>query len=168
MLQRDTGQRCDWRPNWRGRLWRPRRTGRVHELCRVHLKDKSIELHIPWDTVCFKGQCLTKSHTRIEHRRISMTALFQLHAFHGETPNCLAVWLSGLVTHPANPRMRGSVRPASCSDITNTLVGISGETELDGGNRPIYFVYSGAICPVVVLIRSWYVTPHSSPTRGCW
>ncbi len=56
----------------------------------------------------------------------------------------------------------------SCSDITNTLVGISSETELDGGNRPIYFVYSGAICPVVVLNRSWCVTPHSSPTRGCW
>ncbi len=55
-----------------------------------------------------------------------------------------------------------------CSDITNTWVGISSETELDGGNRPIYFVYSGAICPVVVLIRSWCVTPHSSPTRGCW
>ncbi len=54
-----------------------------------------------------------------------------------------------------------------CSDITNTLVGISSETELDGGNCPIYFVYSGAICPAVVLIHSWCVTPHSSPTRGC-
>ncbi len=55
-----------------------------------------------------------------------------------------------------------------CSDITNTLVGISSETELDGGNHPIYFVYSGAICPAVVLIRSWCVTPHSSPIRGGW
>ncbi len=55
-----------------------------------------------------------------------------------------------------------------CSDITNTLVGISGETAPDGGNHPIYFVHSGAICPVVVLNCSWCVTPHSSPTRGCW
>ncbi len=38
----------------------------------------------------------------------------------------------------------------------------------DGWNRPIYFVHSGAICPVVVPNRSWCVTPHSSPTRGCW
>ncbi len=60
------------------------------------------------------------------------------------------------------------LRSTGCSDITNTLVGISSETALDGRNRPIYFVYSGAIYPVVVLFHSWCVTPHSSPTRGCW
>ncbi len=38
-----------------------------------------------------------------------------------------------------------------CSDITNTLNGISSETELDGGNRPIYYVHSGDICREVVL-----------------
>ncbi len=57
---------------------------------------------------------------------------------------------------------------SQCSDITNTLVGISSETELDGRNHPIYFVHSGAICPAVVLNHSWCVTPHSSPTRGGW
>ncbi len=57
---------------------------------------------------------------------------------------------------------------SKCSDITNTLIGISRETAPDGWNRPIYFVHSGAICPAVVLNRSWCVTPHSSPTRGYW
>ncbi len=55
-----------------------------------------------------------------------------------------------------------------CSDITNTLIGISGETAPGGWNRPIYFVHSSAICPAVVLNCSWCVTPHSSPTKGGW
>ncbi len=33
-----------------------------------------------------------------------------------------------------------------CSDITNTLVGISGETVPGGRNLRIYYVHSGAIC----------------------
>ncbi len=63
----------------------------------------------------------------------------------------------------------GRVLKVDCSDITNTLVGISGETAPNGGNLRIYWVHSGAICWAVVLNHSWCVTPHSSPTRGwCW
>ncbi len=57
---------------------------------------------------------------------------------------------------------------SQCSDITNMLVGISGETVPKGGNLCIYYAHSAAIYEAVVQIHSWCVTPHSSPTRGCW
>ncbi len=53
-----------------------------------------------------------------------------------------------------------------CSDITNTLIGISGETVPEGGNLHIYYVHSATIYEAVVQIHNWCVTPHSSPTRG--
>ncbi len=55
-----------------------------------------------------------------------------------------------------------------CSDITNTRVGISGETGHGGTNLHVYWMNSAATCTKVVQIYSWCVTPHSSPTRGGW
>ncbi len=42
----------------------------------------------------------------------------------------------------------------NCSDITNTLVGISSETVPGGGNLCIYYVHSAAIYETVVQIHS--------------
>ncbi len=54
-----------------------------------------------------------------------------------------------------------------CDDITNDQLGISEETALWGRILPIYWILS---ChPMVVLTNQVKcVTPHSSPTRGCW
>ncbi len=46
---------------------------------------------------------------------------------------------------------------SNCSDITNTLVGILGETGSVAPPDKQWFYF-----------HSWCVTPHSSPTRGCW
>ncbi len=61
------------------------------------------------------------------------------------------------------------LRP-SCSVVISQTRWLVSRVRLapDGWNCPIYFVHSGAICPAVVLNRSWCITPHSSPTRGCW
>ncbi len=52
----------------------------------------------------------------------------------------------------------------SCSDITNTLVGISGETDPGGGNLLFYWVHSGAIWQAVVpnsqLVCHTTLLPH--------
>ncbi len=65
--------------------------------------------------------------------------------------------------HVSIPRERAPVVPGlcesgegcgtlvSCSDITNTLVGISGETDPGGRNLLFYWVHSGAIWQAVVL-----------------
>ncbi len=53
------------------------------------------------------------------------------------------------------------------SDITNTLVGISGET----GREPPYlltFIRSRHLVSGGSNFYSWCVTPHSSPSRGYW
>ncbi len=51
-----------------------------------------------------------------------------------------------------------------CSDITNTQVGISGETVPEGGiSFQLRHLVSGGSN-----FYSWCVTPHSSPSRGCW
>ncbi len=61
----------------------------------------------------------------------------------------------------------GRYSPLPCSDITNTLVGISGETVPEGGNLRIYWL-SAATFGHGSNIWGWCVRPHSSPTRGCW
>ncbi len=54
-----------------------------------------------------------------------------------------------------------------CSDITNTQVGISGETVPEGGNLCIYYVQKQHLV-LWFEVWDWCVTPHSSPSRGCW
>ncbi len=51
-----------------------------------------------------------------------------------------------------------------CGDITNTQVGISGETvPEDGTSFQSHHLVSGGSN-----FYSWCVTPHSSLSRGCW
>ena len=53
---------------------------------------------------------------------------------------------------------------APCSDITNTLVGISGETVPEGGNLRIYWPSNHAIWWVVVFTAG--VSHHTPPPPG--
>ncbi len=59
---------------------------------------------------------------------------------------------------------------ADCSDITNNRFGISGETVPEGRNLPIFFCYVQSHHLVSGGSNIWVtcITPHSSPTRGCW
>ncbi len=77
---------------------------------------------------------------------------------HTSSLDILAIWTSAGWQDQSPPKL--------CSDITNTLVGISGET------GPVARISMFIVCTVLPPVgqwfcfRSWCVTPHSSPTRG--